>query len=276
MRRVLFGTPTFDGKVIAEFFFSFSQTVKLCLPRQVEFFPVLPKNDPVHHARNKIIASAVEHDFDDLIMIDADQDWKPEDVLRILNHPVDCVGAPIRRKMEAEAYNVRCTTPMRPDTGHGIITSDDMAVGCGFIRLSRRAIQALWAANEPYKVWGDNETYRHVFKWSLVTQLGDNERGDVKTLRAEDIGMCDQLREMGIAVWVDPSIMPGHFGDRRYAANFLPFLQEQRRQQELRTAERQREQEKVLRAVDKANELGMPSPVSPGPDLRVIEGFKPG
>ena len=221
MRRVLLGTPAYGSEVTAQFFFAFSETLRLCLANDIDLRPLLPTNDIVTHARNKLIHSAIQYNFDDLVFIDADQDWKAADFLRLLSHPVACVGAPVRKKRDdAELYNVRTKTGPRSiitDPATGLMTSADMCVGTGFLRLSREAVQALWAKAEPYKVWGDNEEYRWVFDFRPMS-------GE---LMSEDTLMCEKLRACGIPVWLDPAIAVGHWGSKCYAGDFPKWLGEQ-------------------------------------------------
>jgi hypothetical protein len=231
MRRVLLGTPTLSGSVTAQFLFSYSQTLKACLTNKnvrgeadpIDLCPLLPIHDSViQHARNKIVASAIEHDFDDLVFVDADEDWTAEDFLRLLSHPVHSVGAPVRKKdEERELYNVRSRIvaqqgasafTFEPTTG--LISAPDMALGTGFLRLSRLALQTLWASSKPYTVWSDADEYRWIF--DITVQDGE--------LVSEDNIVCDKLRAAGIPTWLDAGIVVGHHGPKRYAGEFKAWL----------------------------------------------------
>lgn len=223
MRRVLIGTPTYTGDVAAQYLFSYSETLRLCIAHQIDLRVLLPVYDSViQHARNKLVASAIQYNFDDLVFIDADQDWRPEDFMRLLSHPVHCVGAPVRKKNdERELYNVRTAHGPRgitTDAATGLMTAPDMALGTGMLRLSKLALQTLWAAAEPYKVWGDADEYRWIF--DIRPQQGE--------LTSEDNIMVDKLRSAGIPTWLDQTIVAGHYGMKRYAGDFKAWLEAQK------------------------------------------------
>jgi hypothetical protein len=66
-------------------------------------------------------------------------------------------------------------------------------------------------------VWGDAEEYRWIF--DIAVQNGE--------LVSEDNIVCDKLRAAGIPTWVDPSIVIGHHGPKRYAGDFRTWLAQQ-------------------------------------------------
>lgn len=222
MRRVLLGTPTYTGDVTAQYLFAYGETLRLCIANQIDLRPLLPIQDSViQHARNKLVASAIQYNFDDLVFIDADQDWQAADFLRLLAHPVHCVGAPVRKKTEErELYNIRTSHGARgltTDPATGLMTSPDLSLGTGFLRLSKVALHALWANAEPYKIWGDADEYRWIFDIRPV-------QGQ---LVSEDNMMVDKLRAAGIPTWLDPNIVSGHYGTKRYAGDFKTWLADQ-------------------------------------------------
>ena len=218
MRRVMIGTPSDDGRVEVLYTDSLVRTIKACLAEQIEILPVfIPYDAMIQRVRNELLDIAVQGKVDDLIFIDADQCWEPGDVLKLLSYPVDCVGAAVRKKDDStEHYNVsaNATIPIDPQTGLLMPNS----VGTGFIRLSRKAMQALWETSKPYT--NGNKQGRWVFEIGLI----NNE------LHSEDVIMCLKLRSLGIPVHLDPSINPGHIGPKVFKGDFNSFLQ--RKQQE--------------------------------------------
>jgi hypothetical protein len=156
---------------------------------------------------------ALEGKVDDIFFVDADQEWEPQWILKLLKHPVDCVGAAVRLKTDdVERYNVRSTTfPIPVDEKTGLWKVD--AVGTGFLRMSRRAMGTLWANSEPYQK-NDQET-RMVFDVRVV---------DGK-LVGEDVICCLKLTELGIPVWIDPSFCPNHIGVKKYVGDFVAYIE---------------------------------------------------
>ena len=211
-RRVLIATPAHDHKTHAIFTHAYGETIRLGCQTGIDIRGVFwPGEALVQTARNEIVKLALEHAFDDLVFIDSDQGWKPDCVMRLLAYPVDCVGGAVVKKADAESYNVRAAKrpiPRCPSTG--LLRLD---VGTGFLRLSRKALQALWEGSEAYcDDWG--KTLRWVFDVRPV-----NGR-----LVSEDMTVCAKLAAAGIEVHVDPAITCDHAGTKVWKGDFAKWL----------------------------------------------------
>lgn len=169
----------------------------------------------IQNARNDLVRMAVKHDFDDLVYIDGDEEWRPEWLLRLLAHKVDVVGYPVRKKTdEAELYNVKYPNFDIPvDATTGLLMPE--SVGTGFLRLSRKALRALWDSSEPYRVLGQEEESRWIFDIRPVNGF----------LVGEDTLLSSKLRALGFQTYLDASITCAHIGAKKYAGNFAAWLQ---------------------------------------------------
>lgn len=224
-RRVLIGTPAYTWQVDVRYTFALFQTLRLCLEQGIDLRWFCPPGDAVvQNACNDLIGAARQHDFDDLIIIGSDQDWEPEWIPRLLSYDVDCVAGPVRKKTdEKELYNVRApggagSFVYRQD---GLMTAPQMLVGTGFMRLSRKALDVLWDAAPKYKiVGGDGVERAWVFDIRPVNGV----------LVSEDNFMCATLRKAGIEIWIDPRMVGGHIGPKRFHGNFLDWLERARDQ----------------------------------------------
>jgi hypothetical protein len=218
-RKVLIGTPAHAGTVDVWYVNSLTYTVRLCMQNNIDLREVFLAYDAiVQNARNDLVKIALEHKFDDLIFIDADQDWKPEWVLRLLNYPVDCVGAAVRKKTDQEElYNVRARSgpdSITTDPVTGLMTAPDMALGTGFLRLSRKALQVLWDNSEKYVGFKDKSASAWIFDIRPVN-------GE---LVGEDTAMSDKLRVHGIETYLAPGMTCGHIGPKKFVGDFDAWL----------------------------------------------------
>lgn len=228
-RKVLIGTPFREG-VSAWYTDSLFHSGLLCREHDIDLAPLLiwDRLSNLANARNELVARAVLGDYDDLIFIDSDQEWKPEWIVRLLSHPVDVVGAPVRIKRDdLERYNVRA--PGGPESfvhnpECGLWTAPGMTLGTGLLRLSKDALQALWDTSEPYRVMDSKVPLRAVFEYLPVN-------GE---LVGEDVRVCMKLHALGCDVWLDPTMNPGHIGSKMWTGDFATWLG--RAQTETRTA----------------------------------------
>ncbi len=211
-RRVLVGTPCYDGRIDVCYANALRQTEALCRSRGIEIVPIYLAYDAlVQRARNDLVRLALEAGFGDMLFIDSDMEWEPQWALKLLEHPVDCVGAAYRKKTDAqELYTVRAHMPIPVDLKTGLWVVE--GVGTGFVRLSRKALQALWDASEEY----ENEGRK--CRWIFDVCVVDHQ------LVSEDNIMCEKLRQLGINVHIDPSFTPTHIGMKKYVGDFAAYV----------------------------------------------------
>lgn len=213
-RRVLIGTPTLDGNVRCEFAHSLADTVRLCITEGVIAQELFITGSILQSARNDIVRTALEREYDDLIFIDSDQDWQPEWILRLLSYDVDVVGAPVRKREELEQYNAKTRTgELYKHPEYDLWTARDMTLGTGLIRFSRTALELLWHSSEKYFQNGQERA------WIFDIRPIHGE------LVGEDVIACERLRGLaGISTWIDPSMNPGHYGTKRWEGNFSEWV----------------------------------------------------
>lgn len=220
MRRVLIAMPAHTGQNDVRFTYAYGETMRLATKANVEIRSLfMPGESNLSHARNDLFASAIRHKFDDLFWIDADEGWVPEAFFRVLSHPVDCVGGAVRKKTDdAELFNVHCSggaLALKTCEFPGLLTAPDLALGTGFLRLSRIAMNLLWATSEPYRFGSNTEELRWVYDSRPVN-------GE---LVGEDIWVGKKLRELGIPTYLDPSVVVEHVGPKVYQGSFVAWLQ---------------------------------------------------
>jgi glycosyltransferase involved in cell wall biosynthesis len=209
VRRVMIATPSYDGRLDVFYVNSLLETIRGWPYRNIELVPIFMSYDSlIQRARNDSIYMALKNDFDDMIFIDSDIAWDPKWLYKLLEYPVDVVGGTYRRKTDQdETYVCRIiNNPAEVDTRTGLMKVDGL--GCGFIRLSRKAMQYLWDASEPYEDRGEK---RMVFE-VLV---------DGNEIISEDIYMCSKLIRGGFPVYLDPRMCCDHLGIKKFSGNFM-------------------------------------------------------
>ena len=209
VRKIMIGTPTHHGEVELEFMMSFFQTMELCMLNDIQLtLKTVVGCSLIQKARDELFRLAREADVDDLIFIDSDQGWTQKDFGNLISPTVDVIGGAVISKNDLVHYNVK-TFDKKYDFYYGLI--DARAVGTGFLRFSKRAINMLWDASEEYR---DGDTvYRHVFETKVV----DGQ------LLGEDVMVCKKWRDLGEKVYVHPDISVAHIGKKRWDGNFKEY-----------------------------------------------------
>lgn len=214
MRVVVVGVPTHDGRVTVQFAHAMVETVMLAAGHMIQIMPIyLAYESLLERARNQIVSMTLASSASDLVFIDADEAWDPAAFLRLLSHPVDVVGLPVVRKTdEGLAFNIRADLPMAVDEKTGLIPV--ISVGTGFLRVTRRALEAVAKACGTYRD-DDGREWRHVFKTAVIDGR----------YHSEDVMFCKSLGVLGFQTWVDPTATVAHTGVKTWAGDFLQWAQ---------------------------------------------------
>ena len=212
MRKVILATPTYDHSVDVYYHHSVIETIKVCAENGIDVRPLSwPGEALVQHARNALSSVVVaDHSVSDVFWVDSDQEWLPEQFMRLLSHPVDVVAAAYRKKTDdREQYTVRASTIEILPNGLWKVDS----VGTGFLRVSRKAMQAAWEQSDPYQ-HSDGTNHRMVFDVGVVDGR----------LWGEDTIFCARLATCGFPIHVDPTFTVGHNGYKRYKGDFGEYI----------------------------------------------------
>ena len=208
MKKVMIGTPCYDGRLDVWYTNSLCNTIKMSYLKDVEIIPMWISFDALlQRARNDTIDVALQMEVDELIWIDSDIEWQPEWFFKLLDYDVDIVGGTYPKKGDKEEYVVRQIT-RRQLLDNGLIEVDGL--GTGFVKMSKKAMQYLWDTSAKYTDPKDNKERRMIF--DVVIQ---NE-----SLVSEDIHAFNKLTAGGFKVYLDPTITCNHIGPNKFKGNF--------------------------------------------------------
>ena len=92
MRKVMIGTPCYDGRIDVWYCNALMNTIKMGIERDIEIIPMWVSFDALlQRARNDTIHIALETECDDLIWIDSDIEWQPEQFFKLLVGWYECL-----------------------------------------------------------------------------------------------------------------------------------------------------------------------------------------
>ena len=214
-RKVLIGTPSYDGTLDVWYVNSLVNTVRESEDRGIRIDPIYMSFDAlVQRARNDLVDLAIEGGYDELIFIDSDIEWDPSWIFQLLKYKHDVVGGTYRKKTDDyEGYVMKADEgPRVIDTRTGLVKV--AGLGTGFMKLSRKALEYLWNGAEPYVDHKDKNS-RMVF--DIAIQNG--------VMVSEDILMCQKLTRGGFDIWLDPRMCCNHTGPKKFTGNFINWLE---------------------------------------------------
>ena len=212
MRRILIGTPSYDGRIDVWFANSLIETVKRAEKEGIFVHAIYTSYDSlIQRARNSLVKLALDGGYDDLFFIDSDTEWEPDWFFNFLSRPEPVVGGSLIKKTEKEGYTVKLINKkLKYSEDKKLIEVD--GVGTGFMKVSRFALEKLWEISEDYT--SEGEKHRMVFDIRV-------ENGD---LISEDYIMCNKWKSLGYKVWLDPTVTCNHIGIKKFKGNFQNFI----------------------------------------------------
>ena len=212
MRRVLIGTPSYDGRIDVWFANSLIETVKQAEKKGIFVHAIYTSYDSlIQRARNSLIKLAIDGGYDDLFFIDSDTEWEPEWFFNLLERPEPIVGGALIKKTDKEGYTVKLVDKKLKYSEDKKLLQVD-GVGTGFMKVSKFALDKLWEMSDEYT--SEGEKHRMVFDIKV-------ENGD---LISEDYILCNKWKSLGYKVWLDPTITCNHIGIKKFKGNFENFI----------------------------------------------------
>jgi glycosyltransferase involved in cell wall biosynthesis len=206
MLKVLIATPAYDGRLDVWYTNSLVNSVRIAQDNGIFLHPIFVSYDAlVQRARNDLFKLALEYDA--VIWIDSDLEWNPMWIMELLGSDKDVIGGTYRKKTDdAELYTVMTKDLTATD---GLIKVNGL--GMGFVKMSKKAVQALWDASQPYQNEGREG------RMICDIQIVDGQ------LVSEDNVVTRKLADLGFDIWLDPRMTCCHIGTKKFYGNFEDF-----------------------------------------------------
>lgn len=144
--------------------------------------PINIRTQDTAEARNQMTAAGLEAGVEWFLWIDADMEFPPNALLRLLKHEVDVVGADYRRR-----------APPYPRIGKPV---DPQAPRRGLVEMTMLGLGLMLVRADILRAMGRPQFLR---AWLLDHASPDNPSG----FSTEDGYLCGHARHLGHKVWAD-------------------------------------------------------------------------
>ena len=223
---VMLATPCYGGLVTQLYMQSVlalsAEASRIGLPVHLA---LLGQDALITRSRNTLVARFLRSNATHLLFVDADIAFEPADVVRLLSHGKEVVGAPYPVRQHVwdagtmglvrAGEPVACAALRYVGEPCGDAGEDDLLparyAGTGFLLIARTAIERLVAAYPETRC-----RHNHVANgaepeeaWALFDCLIDRETGDYLS---EDYAFCARWRATGGDLWLDPVVRLTHAG----------------------------------------------------------------
>jgi hypothetical protein len=263
MKTVLIGTPYRDEFTVRYLNGMIAAMTDSSLAKEYRFVPTVTSSTYVQIARNEIANKAVAMNADEVVFVDADIGWVPQQLATLLRHDVDIVGADYCKRIPGEPQGCARALPGSVPRADGLQVAT--CLPGGFLRI-RTSVFKEMAARLPQRWYrhGNNDAaceffpvaltekngWRHPAEavldsiWEVTAnddQFEDNaakvaevqrliaahgsgiDLGPLPEIAGEDVAFCRLATECGFTVWCDVSIRLRHYGMIGFPATETPI-----------------------------------------------------
>ena len=230
---IMIGTPAYGGAVTSRYLTSAISTSQLLSDslraedgRQVPVaWCVIEGESLVHRARNNIVAKfmATRPEMSHLVFVDADLEWEPRDLLRLIGHDLPVMCGIYPKKTEPAEF------PFHPLLDEKGVARRNQVTGAiqiangptGFLCVKREVFVQMREAYPQLKFACPKASPAEL-DWLYAYFDTYVEEG---ILWSEDYGFCRRWRALGGEIWCDPEIRLGHVGQRIYTGSVADLYQ---------------------------------------------------
>lgn len=213
-QKVYLATPAHQGGITAGYTFSlFHSAVPLHKAGITAELAICSGECHVDDARNHLVRDFLETDCTDLVFLDADVFWQPEDLVELLGYKADVVCGIYPLKKEPEGFPVFQLEGEQRANEQGLL---EIAAGpTGFMRIRRHVLEQLYEKSPKFRRPEDSRSkLAEIFKRTL--EDGYRWGGDTQ--------FCKRWRELGGTIWAAPEMSFEHYGDRDWNGSLGSYL----------------------------------------------------
>lgn len=213
MTKIHFLTPCYGGNITEVCFSSYLGFTIMALQNNINFqIDTLSNESNVNRARNSCAAKFLNGDCTHLMFVDADIQFDPKDIVKLINHNKDIVGGIYPQKTLPPKMVVNQIDNGKTE-GNLIEVG---TLGTGFMLIKRRVFEEMIKHGAtPYVddigLSKDENANQYDFFQCTIDSKG--------RYLTEDWSFCRRWRQLGGNIWADKTIALTHVGYFRFPPN---------------------------------------------------------
>ena len=210
MSKIHFLTPCYGGNITEVCFSSYLGFTIMAMQNKINFqIDTLSNESNVNRARNSCAAKFLSGDCTHLMFVDADIQFNPQDIVKLINHDKDIVGGIYPQKTLPPKMVVN-TLNNGEQQGDLIEVG---TLGTGFMLIKRRVFEKMIEEGAtPYVDAIGLSPEENANQYDFF-QCTIDSKGRYLT---EDWSFCRRWRQLGGKIWADKTIGLTHVGYFRF------------------------------------------------------------
>ena len=226
---VFFATPCYGGLVTDQFFLSIFKASQELVRHGITFRLTTLRNESlVTRARNILSAMFLESGATHLFFIDADIEFEPDAVIRMLAMDKDIIAGAYPKKALPVQYamNFKYTDPVKKQirVENGAVEVWDASTG--FFCIKREVFEKMMLAYPDLHYKNDSNIDPKLQKYCYAlfdTMIDKDENGDNRYL-SEDYTFCRLWQRLGGEIWMDPNTKLNHVGSYTFEGDLSKLI----------------------------------------------------
>lgn len=204
-QRIFLAVPSYDGKIEPMALISILKGMELLRGNGIGCtFSLLDGDCHVDDARNGMVHAFLESDCTDMVFIDADVAFRPENLLRLVQHDAELVAGVYPKKQDPAEFPVLPLGGERWARPDGLV--EVAGAPTGFMRIARATIEKLVEAHKDRHFYPQGPTDGRPHPILFERTLEESRRW------SGDYSFCRKWRAIGGKVLIDPEMDFGHVG----------------------------------------------------------------
>ena len=210
-RRVFLAIPSYGPLATLTSFSLFASQQAMADVCEIEL-GLLSGHCHVDDARNLLVKHFLDSGCDELMFIDADMGWHPEDISKFLKHDRDVVAVTYRKKSDEADFPCSLIPGEIWADADGLIEVN--RVPTGFLKIKRHVLETLWNESRQYKPSvDDTDPVAEIFNRDVIN--GARISGDYN--------FCRKWRNHG-KIFLNPEINLEHTGLKKWDGSYGSHL----------------------------------------------------
>ena len=216
LHKLFIATPCYGGMLSDQYFHSILILGHELSKNNVDYGIFTIRNESlVTRARNSLVAMFLESNYTDLFFIDADIQFDPQSVLRMLTMDKPVIGGAYTVKQIPPRYTLSFCFDGDPDDRRLIVDKGAIEVaeiGSGFLLIRREVLERMIEAYPELKYNNDISSYPNKLDPFFYTFFDTMLDPATHRYLSEDYTFCRRWRDIGGKVWLDPKTILNHIG----------------------------------------------------------------
>lgn len=227
--NVYFATPCYGGMLTDQYFLSMFKTQQVMMNAGISFRVTTLRNESlVTRARNILVAMFLESDATHLMFIDADIEFNPESIIRLLAMDKDiAVGAYPKKTLPVDyAINFKFIDPQHKKVNVENGAVEVLDASTGFFLVKREVFNKMILAYPELHYKNDSSIDHKFDKFCYAFFDTGIDKKDNRYL-SEDYYFCRNWQNIGGKIWLDPTTKLNHVGSYTFEGDVSKILKEQ-------------------------------------------------